>query len=204
MTWYADEILLRATPAALAAIKTDMQMADFAYQLQSMDDFDWYLPEHRHGLPPEGLLVIRPACDAQSHGGRWYDEPVLDAALLSAPEDTQALLSPQIPELLSADLHESALPPHPLRNHLAALARQLNEPVVYYSCSMWGGDIDHEYCLLYEPQESLLLTNASERGHGAERALVQGLQKLGLALPTPFFAPHTRSFDWAAHKLVTI
>ena len=83
-------------------------------------------------------------------------------------------------------------------------ARQLNEPVVYYSCSMWGGDIDHEYCLLYEPQESLLLTNASERGHGAERALVQGLQKLGLALPTPFFAPHTRSFDWAARKLVTI
>ena len=201
MTWYADEILLRATPAALAAIKADAQLADFAYHLKSLDDFSWYLPEYRHGLPAEGLLVVRPVCNAQSHGGRWYDEPVLDTALFRAPEDAQALLNPQIPELLSVDLHESALPTKPLRSQLAVLARQLNEPVVYYSCSMWGGDIDHEFCLLYEPHESLLMTDVSERGHGAKRALVQGLQKLGLALPTPFFAPHTRSFDWAAHKL---
>lgn len=201
MTWYADEILLRATPAALAAIKADAQLADFAYHLRSLDDFDWYLPEHRHGLPAEGLLIVRPVCNSQSHGGRWYGEPVLDTALFSALEDAQMLLNPQIPELLSADLHESALPPGPLRTRLAALARQLNEPLAYYSCSMWGGDIDHEFCLLYEPQESLLMTDVAERDHGAERALVQGLQKLGLVLPTAFFAPHTRSFDWAAHNL---
>ncbi|RGE39736.1 hypothetical protein DZC30_21495 [Comamonas testosteroni] len=201
MTWYADEILLRATPAALTAIKADAQLVGFAYHLKSLDEFDWYLPEHRHGLPAEGLLVVRPVCNAQSHGGRWYGEPVLDAAQLSAATDAQALLNPQIPEQLAADVYDSALPCAALRASLATLAQRLNEPVVYYSCSMWGGDIDHEFCLLYEPQESLLMTDVAERGHGAERALGQGLQKLGLALPTAFFAPHTRSFDWAAHKL---
>ena len=88
-----------------------------------------------------------------------------------------------------------------LRSTLAALAQQLHEPVVYYACGMWGGDLDFEYCLIYEPQESLFVTDVSERGHEAESTLDMALMKVGLTLPNGFFAPHTRSFGWAAHQL---
>lgn len=202
MTWYADEVLLRATPAALAAIKADSQLVRFSYHLQSLDDVDWYMPEHRHGLPTEGLLIIRPACNAESRGSRnWYDEPVLDTSQLTAPQDAQSLLNPQVPECLRADVETSALPTQAWRNYLATLALQLNEPVVYYSCSMWGGDIEHEYSLIYAPEESIVITSTTEREDLERRALYQGLHKVGLELPSGFFAPHTSSFDWKAHAL---
>ena len=204
MTWYAHEILLRATPAALAAVQSSAQLVPFAFHLRSMEGVNWYAPEHQHGLPEGGLLVIRPVCAAQAQGAQWHDDPILDTCTLPPLPD-----SPDVADLLLADiatpladqLNEASIPDMALRTTLAALARQLNEPVVYYACGMWGGDLDFEYCLCYEPQESLFARDVSERGHGTERALDIALIKLGLTLPSAFFAPHTRSFDWAAHRL---
>jgi hypothetical protein len=61
---------------------------------------------------------------------------------------------------------------------------------------MWGGDIDYEYCLVYEPTESVVFTTDGSRID----ALRAGLVKIGLELPTPYFAPHTRSYPWQMHK----
>ena len=201
MTWYAHEILLRATPAALAAIHASAQLAPFAYHLRSLDQVQWYLPEHRHGLPDGGLLVIRPVCCAENRCAQWHDDPYLDTASLPPRPEMEALLQADIARPLADQLSETSLPAMSLRSTLAALAQQLQEPVVYYACGMWGGDLDFEYCLIYEPQESLFVTDVSERGHEAESALDMALMKVGLTLSNGFFAPHTRSFDWAAHRL---
>ena len=204
MTWYAHEILLRATPAALAAIHANTQLAPFAYHLRSLDQEQWYLPEHRHGLPEGGLLVIRPVCCAKDRCAQWHGDTVLDTALLPLMPEMAPLLQADIATPLADQLSEASLPTQSLRSTLAALALQLQEPVVYYACGMWGGDVDFEYCLTYEPQESLFARDVSERGHGTERALDVALMKLGLKLPSAFFAPHTRSFDWPAHHLHAI
>ena len=201
MTWYAHEILLRATPATLTAIHASAQLAPFAYHLRSLDQVQWYLPEHRHDLPEGGLLVIRPVCSAQEQGAQWHDSAILDTASLPPRPEMTPLLQADIATPLADQLSEASLPALSLRGTLAALAQQLQEPVVYYACGMWGGDVDFEYCLIYEPQESLFVRDVSERGHDTERALDMALAKLGLTLPSGFFAPHTRSFDWAAHRL---
>lgn len=75
MTWYAQEILLRATPAALQAVRGSALLAPFAYHLHSLQDIDWYLPEHRHGLPQGGLLVIRPVCAAAARARSGLKRP---------------------------------------------------------------------------------------------------------------------------------
>ena len=204
MTWYAHEILLRATPAALAAIHASAQLAPFAYHLRSLDQVQWYRPEHRHGLPEGGLLVIRPVCCAEDRCAQWHGEPFLDTTSLPPRPEVAPLLQADIATPLADQLSETSLPAMSLRGTSAALAQQLQEPVVYYACGMWGGDVDFEYCLTYEPQESLFARDVSERGHGTERALDMALAKLGLTLPSGFFAPHTRSFDWAAHQLCAI
>ncbi|MDR2298275.1 MAG: hypothetical protein LBE30_08020 [Comamonas sp.] len=201
MTWYAHEILLRATPAALQAIRDSALLAPFAYHLHSLQDVDWYLPGHRHGLPQGGLLVIRPVCSAAAQGAQWHEEAILDTTSLPLNPDTLHCLQADIATLLADQVPETSLPAPHLRSMLAALAEQLHETVVYYACGMWGGDLDFEYCLSYEPQETLWVTDVAERGPHEKRALYQALMNIGLMLPSAFFAPHTRSFDWAAHRL---
>lgn len=201
MTWYAQEILLRATPAALQAVRNSALLAPFAYHLHSLQDIDWYLPEHRHGLPQGGLLVIRPVCAAAAQGAQWHEEAILDTVSLPLNPGTLHCLQADIATLLADQVPETSLPSVHLRSMLATLAKQLHETVVYYACGMWGGDLDFEYCLSYEPQETLFATDVCGHGHHTQRALHQALKSIGLTLPSAFFAPHTRSFDWAAHRL---
>src|SRR5947208_12379304 len=80
MTWYADEVIALATPEAVRAIRSDTLLAPFSYHLTNPLEYAWHTPEVVHGLPEEGLLVIRPVCDATPDEGPvdWYDEPFLD------------------------------------------------------------------------------------------------------------------------------
>lgn len=203
MTWYADEIILGASPAALKAVEASPQFASFAYHVRSLAGHDWYRPEQVHDLPEEGLLVIRPLCGTGSEGFEWHGGSVLDGEALpydsSAHEMLDALVSQRLADYLGAD----SIPPQALRKAAATLASGLDQPVMYYSCAMWGGDIEYEYALIYEPAELLLLTvlESPQGLGGREDALRSGLARVGLRLPTAYFAPHTRSFPWQAHKI---
>jgi len=179
MTWYADEIILRATPRALALVSTSQTLRPFSYHVRSLAGHHWYRKEHEHSLPEEGLLVIRPV------GPQLFETN--NAAPLRA-EVTNELLT-----LLDG---ETTPPPTSLRQALAAMAATLDQAVIYYSCRMWAGDIDYEYCLSYGPDEALLVTQPD-----TEDSLRAGLRKVGLDLPTHYFALHTREFPWDTHKL---
>ena len=203
MTWYADEIILRASTAALEAVGTSSHLAPFAYHIQALDDHEWYRQEQQHGLPDGGLLVIRPVCGSSSHGFDWHGVTALDWAELPFESMAEGLLDATVTQRLSEYLDEESIPPLQLRKALASLAIHLNQPVLYYGCGMWGGDIDYEYSLVYEPTESVFLTKSSLQsdGPGTEDSLRFGLAKIGLNLPTTYFAPHTRSYPWQLHKL---
>jgi hypothetical protein len=68
---------------------------------------------------------------------------------------------------------------------------------------MWGGSIDYEFSLLYSAGERILTSQSklSPEKPGSDDSLRSALQALDVVLPTGYFAPHTRSFDWAAHRL---
>jgi hypothetical protein len=211
MTWYADEIILRASTAALEAVRAASCLAPFAYHIRALDGHAWVCQEQRHGLPEGGLLVIRPVCDhcdRSSHRLAWYEVATRDWATLPFEPGVEELLDTTMTQRLSKYLEEEteAIPPLQLRKAVASLAAHLNQPVLYYSCSMWGGDICYEYSLVYEPAESVIFTRPhvqsdTDTGNDVENALRAGLLKIGLSLPTVYFAPHTRCYPWQMHKL---
>ena len=83
---------------------------------------------------------------------------------------------------------------------------------------MWGGDIEGEYAWIFGRSGIALVSlppdTPGERRplaiveHSEPVRIVSGdvlacaLKHLSLDLPTPFFAPHTRSFPWERYKLV--
>ena len=203
MTWYADEIILCASKTALEAVGTSLLWAPFAYHIQSLKEHQWYRREKQHGLPDGGLLVIRPVCGSSSHGFDWHEEAALDWAKLPFESTAEGLLDTTVTQQLSDYLDEESTPPFQLRKAVASLAVHLVQPVLYYGCGMWGGDVDYEYSLVYEPNESVVLTKSSLQSgdSGTEDSLRTGLAKIGLELPTAYFAPHTRSYPWQMHKL---
>ncbi len=206
MTWYADEILLSTSPKAMEYLTHDPILHPFSYWVKNLDTYEWYAPEHRHTLSTNGLLAISPVTAPDSHSLSWYDMPILDWTTV---ERTQSPSSIALIEELG-DVSLETLPPLSFRCFLRDLATACDQPVLYYSCSMWGGSIEQEYCLAYASTESLFITSPDEmlqpevtvdKRYEVESALQSGLSVIGLDIPTGFFAPHTRSFPWKNHKL---
>jgi hypothetical protein len=204
MTWYAAEILLRASPAALRLVSGSELLAPFAYHVSTIRGHDWYKAEQVHDLPECGLIVVRPVCQSNAEGHDWHDEPILEWSRLEASADAASLLSDAAEQELVEYLDSEPSPPRSLRTALAGMAKILGEPLLYYACGMWAGDIEYEYCLAYRPEESVLATRIGTPldEDGSDDALRVGLRILGLELPTNYFALHTRSFPWRTHRLL--
>lgn len=200
MTWYADEIILPASPKAVSLIRSNPQLLPFAYWVKNIEDFAWYRPEHKHELTTHGLLVIRPVRSQEEDS--WYNEPLLDWNELVDGESHHSCLDDTSRTQLAEYLDGEEMPSPAFRNFLAGLANQTESTVLYYACSMWGGDIDSEYCLSYSPSEKLMATSSDlEDRPGSDNSLRDGLLAIGIQAPSGFFAPHTRSFPWSDHKL---
>jgi hypothetical protein len=201
MTWYADEIILPGTQAALAEIQRHPLLRAHAFHARTTEGHDWHREDIVHDLTDEGLIFIQPVCDLSSHAASWHDLPVLDWTLLVPSDGRVDMLNDAVTTKLVDYLDEEYLPPVALRQFLAQLATQLLQPVLYYGCGMWGGHIESEYCLVYSPREALFCTNPEDRQFAKVDALCKGLSEIGLHLPTSYFAPHTRGFEWSEHKI---
>jgi hypothetical protein len=203
MTWYADEIICRATPEALAAIAAEPSLSAHAYHVTSLDDFSWYRPEFRHSLPDGGLLVLRPVCGAESHGAEWHGTPILDWNSLPLEPSARFEPDPAVTARLTEYLDGDSLPPMKFRQAVAEISSRIGARAVYYACAMWGGDIDYEYSLMYGPTESVSITNPGLQPDrdGVQDSLRVGLSFIGLDLPASFFLLHTRDFPWPDYKL---
>ncbi len=208
MTWYADEIMLPATPDAIARLTADLMLRPFSYWIKELTSYDWPSSAQRHSLPVGGLLVIRPVCEAETGNASWYDEHFLDWE--SFTEENQPLSNDSSPLIENACDHiDGPAPPLAFRKFLSGLSVTLESPILYYSASTWAGLLEQEYSLSYQPHERLFTTRrddvlidgpnhiSSQNGN----ALQQGLETLGVSLPSYFFAPHTRSFPWECYHL---
>lgn len=202
MTWHADELLGPATPAILAAVRADTRLASYAHVVPVTTISRLRARADR----PNGLLIVRPVCDAAGNEPAfdWYRGTALDSQSFTGSADMSVLHAAH-----TAHVGDDA--PTPPRNFLAAiqdLALRVGEPLVYYSCAMWGGDIELEqaFVLGSEPHVYSKLGNAEavclpSAAPSQEDVLVSALRELGFELTDPYFEPHTRAFEWQRYTL---
>jgi len=155
-------------------------------------------------------------CSAWKSPADWYGGPVLDWHSFVDRADSVAMIDrTRLAESWSTALE--VIPPIGLLSYLKGLALETQSTVVFYSCSMWGGDVEREYAWIFGDTELALVGLQSETPGGPRPVailepseptrvvtgdvLVSTLRHLSLALPAPFFAPHTRAFPWGKYNL---
>jgi hypothetical protein len=200
MTWYINEILLPASANAIARITQDAKLRQFAYLIKNLDNYPWYTPEHKHDLPENGLLVLRPVLSLEiSDEIDWYNEPILDWTSVRGGSESAANLDQGMEKKLGNYLSRECIPSISFRMFLSSLATEVRSPVMYYDCFMWGGDVECEYSLLYSPNEVLIVTQLEEKNEFVP--LTEGLKALGIHMQSGYFAPHTRGFPWETYRI---
>jgi hypothetical protein len=117
-----------------------------------------------------------------------------------------------------AELAECDVPPRAFLQYLAHLRARCGQPVTYYLGRTWAGAFLAEaawvfaerevlYCrrlteeVERDPPDEVVVADAGDRRVVGDHLLRLALGHHGLHLPTAYFAPHTRGFDWEARRL---
>jgi hypothetical protein len=215
VTWYAHEVIAPGSPKVARIVAGDPMVAPFAYHLHGPVEHAWHSPDVAHGFPGTGLIVVRPVCDLVDGVAEWYGEPVLDWKSLRATDTSSPLDLTAVAQ--AGGVNDALLPPESFLSFLQALASRADATLLFYSCSMWGGDIEAEYAFVIGRSPSAIVALPQDRDEdGCPRVVViEGgrqtpatrdvlsiaLSNLDFHIPTPFFAPHTRTFPWQRYRL---
>ena len=219
MTWYAHEVIAPGSQEVVRLVEGNPMLAPFAYRLHGPLEHAWPRPEVAHGFPETGLVVVRPVCDLADDDAEWYGEPVLDWGLLHGSEPWTETSSPLDPAAVAhaCGVNDAFFPPESFLSFLQALATRAEATLLFYSCAMWGGDLESEYAFVLGRSPSAIVALPQDRDEdGCPRVVViEGarqtpatrdvlsiaLSALDFQIPTPFFAPHTRAFPWRSYRL---
>ena len=232
MTWYANVIYTTPAREVVESVRAYPALASRLYVVTDFKGIrsEWTRAqfaddgEIRHSLPPGGLLAIWPPAHMSQPG------PTPDAELLEQPAyaDNHPDSIDRDPATKWVDAgftgtdtygafgsHSAEVRwPAELFETLAGMADDLGVPFAYYYCATWGGRAEAEVSWLFERgrrrlwfhdrTEGECMCREDSRQHVVPREVLQeALGGLALALPTGFFAPHERSFDWARYWLRT-
>ncbi len=216
MTWYAHHLFVEASQATIERLLRDPFLASGVHRIPDVSNFPWHDPRVKHELPPDGLVVVRPICDPDSHAAEWYRQPVISWFAMQGPESANLEVNPErlqrdFPEHPPADDY----PPASFLKYIKNLSAECKAGMAFYQCAMWGGETDLECAWVFGPEEiaysatGLLehpnkIIQYSGNGEKVEEkgyVLTKALAHLRIQLPTPFFALHTRSFPWQQYKL---
>lgn len=213
MTWYAHEVIAPGWQKVARVIAGDPMLAPFAYRLHGPLEYPWHRPNVVHGFPESGLIVVRPVCNPDE--ADWYGEAVLDWRSLSATGTSSPLDPADVAE--ACGVNRADLPPKTFLSFLQALAARADAPLLFYGCSMWGGDIESEHAFVLGRSPSAIVALPLDRDEGGRPrvavlkpgsktvttrdVLSLALSALDFQIPTQFFAPHTREFPWHSYRL---
>jgi hypothetical protein len=208
VTWFAEEILAPARPGVVEELSSFSGYRDAIYVIREIPPQEWWPEPIRHGVPPEGLVFVRPVGEPGHHETwlgpviPWLPPPGRGAI---APEIAEADV--RLEEVSAADV----LPPHDFLAYLKHVSATHHAPVAYGFFSTWGGTNELEYAWIFSDSERLLINETTGHGcvefrpGGASTAIDQPLlsvlaSALGFTLRDGYFAPHTRAFDWERHR----
>jgi hypothetical protein len=180
------------------------------YLITDLSDYPWYRSEHRHGLPAGGLIVVRELCFADTHNESndwWHGE---DAILWDAEPGSWPVI---LPSLLSADSKNERLEeivPVGFLQSIKEISVEVGSTLTYYHHAMWGGDTEYEFAWIfgtedratkfldYEKVMQIRIGNPPESMRGS--VLKSVMSQLGVSIPTGYFAPHARRFNWHRYR----
>jgi hypothetical protein len=206
MTWFANNIYTLYSPELLSEFGETFPGC--VYHVTTLSTHTWFNDTIRHGLPDGGLLVVRPIGAFDEFTSDWYDENFLNWESIEYRKWSNITFGQTI---LTAEEASNHNPPDRFLGYLKHISEEYTTQVFYYSCFMWGGDIESEYSFLYDngDEQVLLFTGSRDSQplislytekeilHEQPFDILQrNLQKLGLRLPTAYFALHTRGFPW--------
>lgn len=221
MSWSADQVYMNVNPQVVAYLSSISELKQGLFVVEHLEGIrsDWtrdvFFNDDNHkssaskyGLPDNGLLVINPALcrtgyDASDN--KFYEEY---AIYKETKWDFLDDLNIE-PIVFSLDF---SLVQCKLFGFLKYLNEKFSEPIVYYTCNMWAGEIEEEVAIVFDNGISIYyydlddeaykeLIGADNKIIGNTTALQKGLSALGLDLPTHFFALHETSFNWELYKL---
>lgn len=222
MSWKADQIYTKPNSELINYLRSIDGFSDELFLVDNLDGIrdnfskDFIFSEQKsefsiqkHSLPDEGLLVIKPKVYATGYDIDYETNIFLDKYKQN-PHDKWDFIN-KISEKkfeLPITLNESQLK---LLSFLHMLSDKFNTPIVYYYCSMWGGEIDEEYSIVfdkgatvyeYDYQNELAYQLIDDKKIELDSTLLQTTFKhLNVKLPTWYFALHVASFDWQKYHL---
>lgn len=212
MPWRANVVYSTPVESVIDAFRK-RGLGDALYVVRDLEGlrFQWARDEFfrkqtseiRHGLPTRGLLAVMPP-----FGGSNYDPVHIDQRAAKVQRDEQygdapALRWEQAGFYGRARIAETGTElewPTGLHHALVEIAAETGEPLLHYFCETSGGPPDFEAAFVASPGRPISVLAKGDDGE--PHALVDALMFLGLELPSGFFAPHERSFDWSRYLLL--
>lgn len=214
MTWYASQIITTGSPAVIAAIESNPLFTDHVFRVTNPIQHDWHSPKVKHSVPDEGLVFIRPICDPADYISEWHGDEALSWGRFEKAPGLDVTLTPHAIAERHVKLEADAFPAADILRVTKKLNADTNVPVAFYYCFFWGGEVEVEYAWIFDGSERVLIRltedvpptinrlieiNLNNETVIDDDVLVRALRFLSCDLPTPFFAPHTRSFPWDQH-----
>lgn len=216
MTWYANNIYARWCESLEATLLKSFNGS--VYRIEDLKSHSWWKSEIIHGIPKGGLLSVWPISnsDEDDHLHSWYDETVISWEKFISFENSEPdlIITPDV--LVDAGEEPEVVPHSGFLKYIRKLARDHSTPVTYYQSFMWGGDTESEFAFVYSGYDEFMYLFTGMDVHESQieirknsmvaekqsgEVLVCALKHLGLEIPSPYFAPHTRSFPWSNYKI---
>jgi hypothetical protein len=159
-------------------------------------------------------VAFGPGVGRVEHTHDWYAEGEwFSWNQLHGPSDVKVIDPAGLEELAECDV-----PPRGFLRFLADLHARCGQPVTYYLGRTWGGlrhaeaawvfaERDVLYCynppkdVNADPHDEVVVLDRDGRHVVYGDVLRLALAHHGLHLPTGYFAPHTRTFDWKPWRL---
>lgn len=204
MTWYANRIYLNATPEVLVRLRAEPPLVGHVFLLTGTLPASWQSDAGAVALPEGGLVVVKEVCQPGDPSGWYPPDAVVSWHALRGSPDINIIDGAHI-----GDIDEDQKPPAAFLRFLKGIHTAMGVPVTYYCGRMWGGSFDGEFAWAFAEREVVYARLSETQTVELERdgrRVVQGevlmlaLAHHGVHLPTPYFAPHTREFDWASRR----
>jgi hypothetical protein len=225
MTWRANRIYVDGAPQVLARLRAEPSLVGHVYLLTGSLPASTEPDADTTRLPDGGLVVVKevaapdvPAAAAQQAAllamfgeppraagpaHHWYDaDEFASWHALRGPLEASD-------ESAYAKVHELSLdevPPAAFLGFLDELHRSTGAVVSYYACETWGGAVELEFAWVFGERRRAYVHRSAEgtveiddEGRHLRDAeiLTLVLAHHGVRSATGWFAPHTRSFEWA-------
>src|SRR6185436_11230713 len=111
MTWYAYHLFAEASPLLLDKFLASPAMSKGVYWVRDIKDYPWHDSRVQHNLPPNGLIVVRPIADPNSHFAEWFKNNVISWFEIQGDETVELNITPNKLQQDNSDYSLEEYPP---------------------------------------------------------------------------------------------